>query len=165
MSHVKELTILAVTKMHGGVCVAGIDASGKWVRPVRPVKDKPQYTNAITDYCLLPMDFFHEGRSHLVNMGVTQFHFTEYAPLPPHSEDWTLHLQHKPRLLKKLSLTEQEDFLKQYAEADVSVLQSDGKGSRSLALFLPDKFLLPSRQIRPAMMSRYAQLSKLTQLQ
>ncbi len=140
MSAIKEITLLAVTKMHGGVCVAGIDASGQWVRPVRPVKETSHYANVISDYCLLPVDFFHEGRSHLINMGVTQFHFKDYAPQPPHTEDWTLDLQKKPRFLKKLSLTEQEDFLRQHAEADLAVLQTDGQGERSLGLFTVEDF-------------------------
>ena len=77
MSIVKEITTLALTKMHGGVCTAGIDADGCWVRPVRPHVEthnssKPA-RKGISDYSLLPIDFFHGGGSHLVNLGVTQF--------------------------------------------------------------------------------------------
>src|SRR5262245_3092389 len=103
MSVTKEITILALTKMHGGVCAAGIDADSRWARPVRPqVESKPRH-EMVTDSCLLPLDFFHGRRSHLMNLGVTRFSFTAYSPQPPHTEDWTKDLTRKPQLVRKLS--------------------------------------------------------------
>ena len=64
MSIAKDLVILAVTKMHGGVCTAGIDADGTWIRPVRPTVKRVSECDTITDYYLLPMDFFHDETSH-----------------------------------------------------------------------------------------------------
>src|SRR5215813_3755511 len=87
MTVTKELTILALTKMHGGVCTAGIDGDGQWVRPVRPHSESKPRCDAVTDYCLLPLDFFHGGHSHLVNLGVTRFSFASHTPQPPHNED------------------------------------------------------------------------------
>jgi hypothetical protein len=134
----KELTILAVTKMHGGVCTAGIDKNGRWVRPVRSLVGRGQYHEVITDYCLLPLDFFHGGASHLVNQGVTRFWLEAHSPERPHTEDWTLDLQRKPQLIRKLSRQEQAAFLSSHAEADLAVLQPDG--NRSLALFRAERF-------------------------
>jgi hypothetical protein len=49
MTVTKELTILALTRMHGGVCAAGIDGDGLWVRPVRPHAEGQTRFEMITD--------------------------------------------------------------------------------------------------------------------
>lgn len=136
MSAVKDITVLAVTKMHGGVCVAGVDTAGEWVRPVRV--ERKRDSGGITDYCLLPLDFFHGGKSHLVNMGVTRVWLDRHQPSPPHSEDWTLDLDHKPEIIRKLSFDEQEEFLRTHGESDLSILRADGP--RSLGLFQAESF-------------------------
>jgi hypothetical protein len=92
----------------------------------------------ITDRCLLPIDFFHGGQSHLVNLAVTRCWLTSHTPEPPHTEDWMLDLKRKPQLIRKLSPHEQAKFLANHSEADLSVLTSDGR--RSLGLFLPERF-------------------------
>ncbi len=138
MSITKDLVILAVTKMHGGVCTAGIDAEGIWVRPVRPTTKRIGECDTITDYCLLPMDFFHGGESHLVNGGVCRVWLSSHVPARPHVEDWTLDLRQSPQLLRKLSEPEQVDFLARHSEADLSALVPDE--DRSLGLFLPNAF-------------------------
>jgi hypothetical protein len=138
MNATKELTILALTKMHGGVCTAGIDGDGQWVRPVRPhAESRPRY-EAVTDYCLLPLDFFHGGHSHLVNLGVTRFWFASHTPQPPHTEDWTMELTRKPQLIRKLTNEEQERFLAASVEDGLPLLDDDVR--RSLALIKPDSF-------------------------
>jgi hypothetical protein len=138
MTVTKELTILALTRMHGGVCTAGIDGDGRWVRPVRPhAESKPRY-EAATDYCLLPLDFFHGGHSHLVNLGVTRFWFSSHTPQPPHTEDWTMELTRKPQLIRKLTNDEQERFLATSVEDGLPLLDDDCR--RSLTLIKPDCF-------------------------
>ncbi len=142
MSIVKEITTLALTRMHGGVCTAGIDADGRWVRPVRAHAESHQPSKppreGISDYSLLPIDFFHDGQSHLANLSVTRFWFTEAAPHAPHVEDWTLDLKTKPQLLSKLSDEEQASFLAGHAESDLAPLIRDHQ--RSLMLVRPDSF-------------------------
>ncbi|MCI0488783.1 MAG: hypothetical protein L0229_19505 [Blastocatellia bacterium] len=138
MSIVKDITVLAVTRMHGGVCTAGIDDAGEWVRPVRPTVERQWEQNFITDFCLLPIDFFHGGKSHLINLAVTRFRLLEPVPKPPHSEDWIIDLTAKPQLIRKLSLEEQAGFLAAHADSDLSVL--DPNGNRSLALVRPQQF-------------------------
>lgn len=138
MTVTKEITTLALTKMHGGVCTAGIDDAGCWVRPVRPHTDsKPRY-EMVTDYCLLPLDFFHGGMSHLVNLGVTRFWFSAHTPQSPHIEDWTMELTRKPQLIRKLTDEEQERFLAAHVEDGLPLF--DGDCQRSLALIKPDSF-------------------------
>lgn len=138
MSIVKEITILALTRMHGGVCTAGIDADGHWVRPVRPRGEARQAHAGISDYSLLPLDFFHGGQSHLVNLGVTRCWFIEHKPHPPHIEDWTLDLAHKPQLLSKLSDEAQAQFLAAHVEDDLAPLKAEQH--RSLLLVRPESF-------------------------
>ncbi|HKQ77682.1 MAG TPA: hypothetical protein VJ810_28560 [Blastocatellia bacterium] len=138
MTVTKDITILALTKMHGGVCVAGIDGDGCWVRPVRPHSDSPPRYETVTDYCLLPLDFFHGGRSHLINMGVTRFSFTSHKPQAPHTEDWVMELTRKPRLMRKLTDEEQERFLAAHVEDGAPLFEGDGR--RSLALIKPVSF-------------------------
>ncbi|MBI2875315.1 MAG: hypothetical protein HYY20_00345 [Candidatus Tectomicrobia bacterium] len=138
MSVAKDLVILAVTKMHGGVCTAGIDVDGTWVRPVRSTARRVGECDTITDYCLLPIDFFHGGQSHLVNGGVSRIWLTSPVPVRPHIEDWMLDPQQKPRLLRKLSEAEQAEFFARHCDPDLSVLVPDAE--RSLGLFLPDAF-------------------------
>ncbi|MCI0660945.1 MAG: hypothetical protein L0220_07720 [Acidobacteria bacterium] len=138
MTFTKDLTILALTKMHGGVCTAGIDGEGRWVRPVRPHNESKQRYESVTDYCLLPLDFFHGGRSHLVNLGVTRFWFSAHTPQPPHTEDWVINLTRKPELIRKLSAVEQEQFLATRVEEGPPQLNGDGR--RSLSLIKPGRF-------------------------
>lgn len=146
MSESVDLTILAVTKMHGGVCTAGINPAGNWVRPIRPANERPRYAQVITDYCLLPIDFFHEGHSHLINLGVTRFWLGDAAPQPPHTEDRLLDLAKKPRLIRKLSPKEQGAFLARHSEADLSALRLNGGGTRSLGLFCVERFAFTFRR-------------------
>ncbi len=138
MNVTKEITTLALTKMHGGVCTAGIDADGNWVRPVRPQVESKSHYETVTDYCLLPLDFFHGGQSHLVNLGVTQFFFTGRSQQPPHVEDWTMDLARKPQLIRKLSPEEQDRFLAAHVERELPLLGDDCR--RSLALIEPAGF-------------------------
>lgn len=138
MSDIKDITVLAVTRMHGGVCTAGIAADGRWVRPVRPTAERPWQQNAITDFCLLPLDFFHGGKSHLLNLAVTRFWLAGPAPKLPHVEDWTVDLKRKPQLLRKLTRDEQAAFLAAHTDSSLAVLESDAR--RSLGLFRAERF-------------------------
>lgn len=138
MGTAKDITILALTKMHGGVCTAGIDADGRWVRPVRPTPEQRHHRAGVSDYTLLPLDFFHGGKSHLVNLGVTRFWFSEASPHAPHVEDWTIDLRHKPEHIAKLSADEQAQFLAAHVENDLAPLCRHHQ--RSLMLVRPDSF-------------------------
>jgi len=137
-SQTKDLTILAVTKMHGGVCTAGLDEDGNWVRPVRSPSDQRNLSGGITDYCLLPVDFFHGGKSHIVSMGITRFWLAGHRPDPPHTEDWIIDLVRKPESISKLTIEEQASFLAVNVEKDLDIL--DASKGRSLGLYEPESF-------------------------
>lgn len=138
MDMVKDVIILAVTKMHGGVCIAGIDKHGNWVRPIRPTKKRRSECDTITDYCLLPIDFFHKGKSHFVNGAMTRVYLKSHSPTSPHVEDWILDTRNKPQLLRKLDNEEQAEFFAEYCESDISKLIPNEE--QSLGLFLPGSF-------------------------
>lgn len=138
MSSSIDITTLAITKMHGGVCTAGIDSSGCWVRPVRALSQQSSPATGATDYSLLPIDFFHGGKSHLVNLAVTRFYLTEHAPDPPHVEDWIMDSRKKPELLRKLAPSEQRDFLASHVEPGISRLLPTP--AASLCLVRPTRF-------------------------
>jgi hypothetical protein len=138
MTVTNDITILALTKMHGGVCAAGIDGDGRWVRPVRPHSDSQPRFEMVTDYCLLPLDFFHGGHSHLINLAVTRFWFTSHKPQAPHTEDWVMELSRKPQLIRKLTGEEQERFLAAHVEDTAPLF--NGEGRRSLALIKHTSF-------------------------
>jgi len=138
MGMVNEVIILAVTKMHGGVCIAGIDKQGKWVRPIRPTNKRIGECDTITDYCLLPIDFFHKGKSHFINGAMTRIYLTTHLPTPPHMEDWIIDTRKKPQLLRKLNNQEQTEFFAKHCESDISKLVPNEE--RSLGLFLPESF-------------------------
>jgi hypothetical protein len=134
----KDITTLAITKMRGGVCTAGIDAEGRWVRPVRPAREQAARPASASDYCLLPIDFFHGGQTHLVNLSVTRVYLTEHAPDPPHIEDWIIDTRKKPELLRKLSPAEQQQFLESHSEPGIARLKSEQDAS--LCLVRPEHF-------------------------
>jgi len=138
MSFSAEITTLAITKMYGGVCTAGIDEAGRWVRPVRHSSEQAPRGTGAGDYSLLPIDFFHGGKSHLANLGVTRFYLTERAPNPPHVEDCIIDPRSKPELLKKLPAQEQQDFLGSHAEPGLDRLLP--APSASLCLIRPGNF-------------------------
>jgi hypothetical protein len=138
VSFSKDITTLAITKMHGGVCTAGIDDNGRWVRPVRPAAEQSSRATGATDYSLLPIDFFHGGKSHLVNLGVTRIYLTEHAPVPPHVEDWIIDPRKKPEFLRKLAPAEQQDFLSSHSEPGIARLLPTQ--AASLCLVRPDHF-------------------------
>jgi len=138
VSSSRDITTLAITKMHGGVCTAGIDSTGCWVRPVRALSQQSSSTTGASDYSLLPIDFFHGGTSHLVNLAVTRVYLTGQAPDPPHVEDWIIDSRKKPELLRKLAPSEQRDFLASHVEPGISRLLPTP--AASLCLVRPKRF-------------------------
>jgi len=70
MSFSAEITTLAITKMYGGVCTAGIDEAGRWVRPVRHSSEQAPRGTGAGDYSLLPIDFFYQGKHWPLVVGV-----------------------------------------------------------------------------------------------
>jgi len=86
VSLAKDLVILAVTKMHGGVCYCGHRCRGNLDPPhsaTIQTHRRPQYDFRL----LLAADrFFQGGKAHLVNAGVSRVWLSTHVPARPHIE-------------------------------------------------------------------------------
>lgn len=128
---IQEVLILAVTRMHAGVCIAGMTTEPdpltglRWVRPIR-------------DYGhILLGDITTAQGSILRPFDVVQFQLVRPKPAPPHSEDWIADfVRHRPCIVRRLEGQRRADFLHKYLDtAPHQVLKSQ---ERSLCLIKPD---------------------------
>ncbi len=123
--------MLAVTRMRGGVCVAGMTTEPdpitglRWVRPVRDfghvlLGDITTVQGAV----LSPFD-------------VVAFCLLRPQPDPPHTEDWVVDfVRNRPRVVRRLEGERRTQFLRQYLDtAPRQILDSQ---QRSLCLIKPD---------------------------
>ena len=127
----KEVLILAVTKMLGGVCIAGMTAEPdpvtglRWVRPIRENGHVLLGDITATDNRVLrPFD-------------VAEMNFLEPHADPPHTEDWiTDFVRHRPCIVRRLEGERRSSFLAKYIDAAPrQVLEGQ---HRSLCLLRPD---------------------------
>ena len=128
----QEVLILAVTKMLGGVCIAGMTSEPapvthlRWVRPIRDhshvlLGDITTPDNAV----LCPFD-------------VVEFRLLQPKPSPPHVEDWvTDFVRHRPRIARRLKGERRAAFLRKYL--DTTPRQVLASQERSLCLVKPDR--------------------------
>ena len=127
----QELLILAVTKMLGGVCIAGMTAEPdpvtrlRWVRPVREFGH------------VLLGDITTPEQQVLRPFDVVSFNLIRPRPEPPHTEDWIADFVHqRPRILRRLEGERRKGFLENHQDtAPLQVLQAQ---QRSLCLIKPD---------------------------
>lgn len=127
----KEILMLAVTRMHGGVCIAGMSTEAdpvtglRWVRPARECGH------------VLRGDITTPGDTVLRPFDVVRFQCLQPRPDPPHVEDWiTDFVQDRPRILRRLEGARRAAFLRTYLDtAPEQVLQNQ---ARSLCLIKPD---------------------------
>jgi hypothetical protein len=128
---VTEVLVLAVTKMLGGVCIAGMTAEPdrvtglRWVRPVRD-----------HEHVLLG-DITTRGGIVLRPFDVAEFGLLSPHPSPPHTEDWlTDFVHHRPSVVRRLEGKRRIDFLRRHLDtAPLQVLEGQ---QRSLCLIKPD---------------------------
>jgi hypothetical protein len=127
---VKEVLLLAVTRMLGGVCIAGMTADPdpvtrlRWVRPVR-------------DYGhILLGDITTDQGKLLQPFDVAEFRLVCAHPDPPHSEDWITDFRRPPSVVRHLEGDKRTRFLHTYQDTDpCQVLRTC---ERSLCLFQPE---------------------------
>ncbi len=128
---VKETLMLAVTRMLGGVCVAGMTTDPdpvtglRWVRPVR------EGSHVLTG------DIVTAEGVMLQPFNVVELNLLQPRPSPPHSEDWiTDFVQRRPRIVRHLEGERRAGFLHRYLDSDPhQVLDCH---ERSLCLLKPD---------------------------
>lgn len=127
----KEILVLAVTKMLGGVCIAGMTAEPdpvtglRWVRPIR------EHSHVLLG------DITTADNTVLRPFDVAEMHLLRPHSVPPHTEDWiTDFVHHRPRIVRRLEGKRRADFLAKYTDtAPRQVLESQ---QRSLCLLRPD---------------------------
>jgi hypothetical protein len=128
---VREVLILAMSRMRSGICAAGMtterDATTglRWVRPVREIDT------------LLPDDMA-DASGRLLQCGdVVELNLISPRPDPPHVEDWvTDFIRCRPRLARRLEGERRASFLAHYLDQqpeDVLIHQT-----RSLCLVRPE---------------------------
>jgi Dual OB-containing domain len=128
---VKEVLVLAVTKMLGGVCIAGMTAEPdpvtglRWVRPVR------EHSHVLLGDITTP------GGMVLRPFDVVEFDLLSSHPSPPHTEDWITDFVHqRPRVVRRLEGERRAGFLRTHLDtAPHEVLEGQ---QRSLCLVKPD---------------------------
>ncbi len=128
----QEVLILAVTKMHGGVCIAGMTTESdpitglRWVRPIR------EHGHVLLGDITTPQGLV------LRPFDVVELQFLRPHPTPPHTEDWiTDFVYHRPHVLRRLEGERRAGFLGKYLDtAPRQVLEGQ---QRSLCLIKPDR--------------------------
>jgi hypothetical protein len=128
---VQDTLILAVTRMLGGVCVAGMTTDPdpttglRWVRPVREHGHVLLGDITTTDGTVIhPFD-------------VVKFNLLQPRVISPHTEDWiTDFVCQRPRIVRRLEGQSRADFLSKYLDTNpCEILDSQ---QRSLCLVKPD---------------------------
>ena len=127
----QELLILAVTKMLGGVCIAGMTSEPDpvtglcWVRPVREFGHVLLGDITTPDLAILrPFD-------------VASLNLIRPRPETPHTEDWIVDFVHqRPHITRRLEGERRRGFLEKHQ--DTAPLQVLHAKQRSLCLIKPD---------------------------
>jgi len=127
----QEILILAVTKMLGGVCIAGMTTEPNpvsglcWVRPIR------EYSHVLLG------DITTSDNRVLSPFDVVEFNLIRSCPDPPHTEDWiTDFVRQRPRIVRRLEGERRSSFLHKYQDsAPRQILESH---QRSLCLIQPN---------------------------
>lgn len=77
-----EITILAVSRISDGVCVAGITDDGQWIRPTRPNRDDSWRQLELDDCSDIKGNWIVRKGNRV------KFDLIESIPKGAHSEDW-----------------------------------------------------------------------------
>jgi len=98
-----ELAILAVTKRYGGVCIAGIDKTLKWIRPT---KEKE-----------LNLEDIHLSNGNYISIGkVYNFNFTKHSPVECQTENYIINEDEKILNFKTLTESQRQKLFSRLSE-------------------------------------------------
>jgi len=89
---IDRLAILASTRMHNGICIAGVDANRRWVRPVTP-PDLNFSKDALSEHGQVVVEPYNE----------IDFRIRGRLSSPPHSEDHEIDISREPHLVRTLT--------------------------------------------------------------
>lgn len=127
----QEILMLAVTRMRGGVCIAGMTTEPdpitglRWVRPARDFGH------------VLLGDITTAQGAVLRPFDVVAFHLLQPQPDPPHTEDWVVDfVRCQPQVVRRLEGERRTQFLRQYL--DTAPRQVLDNQQRSLCLIKPN---------------------------
>ena len=128
----KRLVITDLSRMKGNrVCISGIDENGNAIRPDIP-------PTGIRENYLLD----ERGQRIVTPFAEIEFDFILPMPKPPHTEDWEINTNYRPRLIGFLAAEEREKFLESILDGSVRAIfgaeihegryTNPGEGRRSL---------------------------------
>jgi hypothetical protein len=126
-----EVLILAVTKMVGGICIAGMTTEPDPVTGLRWVRPTCEHGHVRLG------DITTAGQQILQPFDVVALNILRPRPQPPHIEDWVADfVRQRPRIVRRLEGARRASFLSRYLDqAPEQVLESQ---HRSLCLVKPD---------------------------
>lgn len=103
---------MALTKMgKSTICVAGIDESGQWIRPIR----EESKTGGKKRF-LYPSDIWDKGKLLLDEGNVVTISLGDYVPQLTHTEDWMYNFSSSPIFHEQLDGSRWDMFLKDNSE-------------------------------------------------
>jgi len=123
-ARMESIVILAVTKMHAGMCTAGLTQRGEWLRPVR-------------DFGNVSLrDVSYPNGNLMRCFDIAQIPIIKRRPAGPHIEDAVTDFNHyQPRLAGQIGPGQRGDWLRAHAEDAVAAArQVYQQHERSLAL-------------------------------
>lgn len=140
-----KITILACTYMTGNKrCIAGLDQSGKWIRPVK---------NPLNHEDLLD----EHGNLIYAPFNIVDVPLLTNEPQSPHSEDWAIDTRKKATVLQTLTSSDlRKTFLDKHTENKILIGKEKEhlreiltKLNRSLILFGPVEIISISKDKHP----------------
>ncbi len=143
----EDILILAITRMHSGVCLAGINLKvHHWERFIpqflaRGIASKTcHWVRPVKQYgALHPDDLIDAKGRRISNFDIVRMNLLAWLPNRPHVEDWVVDFNHEmPTILRNVPESQRVELLDSLLDASPNeVLQSHP--SRSLCLIKPEE--------------------------
>jgi len=143
----EDILILAITRMHSGICLAGINLkTHRWERFIPRFLAKGiapetyRWVRPVKSYgTLQPDDFIDASGRRISNFDIVRINLLSWHPDKPHIEDWVIDFgREKPVILRNVPENQRAQLLDSLLDASPNkVLQSHP--SRSLCLIKPEE--------------------------
>jgi len=126
-----EITVLAVTRLSTGVCIAGITNDGNWIRPTRP-NHNDTWRQLEYEDCKDANGIWVVKKGNVVRMDILG-----HIPSGAHTEDWKIGSR-KPELTRMLDEDEYMNICEECSEDSLGCLERE-EANRSLIMVCPDE--------------------------
>jgi len=143
----EDILILAITRMHSGICLAGINLKAhRWERFIphfltRGIVPKTHHwVRPVKSYGTLQSnDFIDASGKQIRNFDIVRMNLLSWHPARPHVEDWTTDFdRERPAILSNVPEFQRTELLDSLLDTSPNeVLQSPS--SRSLCLIKPNE--------------------------